>query len=100
MRKKSARKKRRVYERTTRLPERERRKDPLRICVQNAMELYFNDLDGHSPCDLYQLVISEVEEPLLSVVLQHTDGNITKAAELLGINRGTLRKKLAKYGLN
>ncbi|MCI0401260.1 MAG: DNA-binding transcriptional regulator Fis [Gammaproteobacteria bacterium] len=97
---KGAKKKRRVYEKTTKLPERERRKAPLRTCVQNAMELYFDDLDGHSACDIYELVISQVEEPLLRVVLHYSGGNITKAAELLGINRGTLRKKLARYGLN
>jgi len=68
-------------------------------CVQEAMETYFSNLDGHGTNDLYQMVISEVEQPLLRVVLKHTRGNQTRAAEILGINRGTLRKKLKMYDL-
>ncbi len=68
-------------------------------CVQDAMETYFSNLDGHGTNDLYQMVISEVEQPLLRVVLKHTRGNQTRAAEILGINRGTLRKKLKMYDL-
>jgi len=68
-------------------------------CVQDAMETYFANLDGHGTNDLYQMVVSEVEQPLLRVVLKHTRGNQTRAAEILGINRGTLRKKLKMYDL-
>jgi len=68
-------------------------------CVQDSMETYFANLDGHGTNDLYQMVISEVEQPLLRVVLKHTRGNQTRAAEILGINRGTLRKKLKMYDL-
>jgi len=68
-------------------------------CVQEAMETYFSNLDGHGTNDLYQMVVSEVEQPLLRVVLKHTRGNQTRAAEILGINRGTLRKKLKMYDL-
>ena len=68
-------------------------------CVQEAMETYFANLDGHGTNDLYQMVVSEVEQPLLRVVLKHTRGNQTRAAEILGINRGTLRKKLKMYDL-
>ena len=49
--------------------------------------------------DLYQLVIGEVEKPLFKAVLRYTNGNQSEAAEILGINRGTLRKKLKQYGL-
>lgn len=68
-------------------------------CVQEAMETYFANLDGQGTNELYKMVISEVEQPLLRVVLKHTRGNQTRAAEILGINRGTLRKKLKMYDL-
>jgi len=68
--------------------------------VKVAMEKYFADLDGHQPSDLYELVISQVEKPLFEVVMQHTRGNMRRASELLGLNRGTLRNRLIKYGLD
>ncbi len=72
---------------------------PLRYCVQESLSGYFRDLNGHPPGDLYDMVIREVELPLLAAVMNHTRGNQSKAAALLGINRGTLRKKLAEYEL-
>lgn len=78
----------------------ERRKRPLSSAVQTALERYFDDLDGHPPGDLYGMVIGEVERPLLAMTLQYTRGNQTQAAELLGINRSTLRKKLQQYGMD
>ncbi len=72
----------------------------LRDCVRSVLTNYFNDLEGHSVDDLYQLVLAEVEAPLLQSVLDHTSGNQSKAAHMLGINRGTLRKKLKQYNLN
>jgi len=72
----------------------------LRDCVRSVLTNYFNDLEGHSVDDLYQLVLAEVEAPLLQSVLDHTKGNQSKAAHMLGINRGTLRKKLKQYNLN
>jgi len=78
----------------------ERRKKPLSTCVSTAIELYFKDLDGHKAKDLYQMVISEVEQPLLAAVMQYARGNQSRAAEILGLNRSTLRKKLEKYDLN
>ncbi len=72
---------------------------PLRTCVEQALENYFSQLEGTLPCNLYELVLAEVELPLLDVVLQQTRGNQTKAALLLGISRGTLRKKLKQYDL-
>lgn len=68
-------------------------------CVQESMETYFANLDGQGTNELYKMVISEVEQPLLRVVLKYTRGNQTRAAEILGINRGTLRKKLKMYDL-
>jgi Fis family transcriptional regulator len=68
-------------------------------CVENALDIYFEDMDGHDPGNLYELVLSQTEIPMLEVVLKHARGNITKSAEMLGINRATLRKKLKKYDL-
>ncbi|MFB9867823.1 DNA-binding transcriptional regulator Fis [Vreelandella sulfidaeris] len=72
---------------------------PLREAVETAMRRYFEHLDGSQASDLYAMVLAEVEAPLLSCVLEHTDGNQTRAADVLGLNRGTLRKKLKQYGL-
>jgi len=72
---------------------------PLRECVRMALDAYLVQLDGDDPSDLYRLVLKEVEAPMLEAVLAHTGGNQTRAAEVLGINRGTLRKKLRLYGL-
>lgn len=72
---------------------------PLREAVEVSLSRYFDHLDGSSVTDLYAMVIAEVESPLLSSVLEHTQGNQTRAAEMLGLNRGTLRKKLKHYGL-
>ncbi len=73
---------------------------PLRKCVQDALTDYFQHMDGHNVSDLYQMVISEVEPPLLEIVMRETGGNQSKAAIMLGISRSTLRKKLAIYGLD
>jgi Fis family transcriptional regulator len=78
----------------------ERRKQPIRQAVGLSLKAYLCELDGHDPSNLYDFVLCEVERPLLEIVLEHTDGNVTKAADILGLNRGTLRKKLKKYGLN
>jgi Fis family transcriptional regulator, factor for inversion stimulation protein len=60
---------------------------------------YFASLGGHQPARLYDLVLREVEEPLFRTVLNYSSGNQTRAAEVLGINRATLRKKLREFGL-
>lgn len=72
----------------------------LRECVQKAMNNYFSQLDGQDTNGVYQLVLAEVEEPLLEAVMKYTRGNQSKAAIILGINRGTLRTKLKKYGVS
>ncbi|OUS11670.1 Fis family transcriptional regulator [Gammaproteobacteria bacterium 53_120_T64] len=71
----------------------------LRHCVERAMEEYFSHLDGQTCTDLYQLVLQEVEDPLLTAVMKYTRNNQSKASEMLGLNRGTLRKKLKLYDL-
>ena len=71
----------------------------LNQCVSNALKTYFEQLDGHPPANLYEMLMTEVEVPLLQAALAHTEGNQSRAAEILGINRGTLRKKLKQYGL-
>ncbi|HEX7079920.1 MAG TPA: DNA-binding transcriptional regulator Fis [Gammaproteobacteria bacterium] len=72
---------------------------PLSALTDEALKSYFASLNGHKPGDLYQLVIGEVEKPLFKAVLNYTKGNQSRAAEILGINRGTLRKKLKSYEL-
>ncbi|MFT7492288.1 MAG: Fis family transcriptional regulator [Pseudohongiellaceae bacterium] len=71
----------------------------LRSSVEATMENYFRHLDGQSVTDVYDMVLQEVEAPLLEIVMKNTRQNQTKAAELLGLNRGTLRKKLKRYSL-
>ena len=73
--------------------------EPLRVCVKESVENYLHHLDGHGVSDLFDLVIAEVEAPLLESVLAHTRGNQSRAAAMLGINRATLRKKLKRYDL-
>lgn len=73
---------------------------PLRECVKQALENYFTHLEGHTPADLYDLVLEEIEIPLLEAVMLYVRGNQCKAAILLGISRGTLRKLLQKYNLS
>jgi Fis family transcriptional regulator len=75
------------------------RNRPLRDSTEEALQKYFGDLNGHRPGDLYELVLGEVEEPLFKTVLDYTKGNQSVAAEILGINRATLRKKLRHYQL-
>jgi Fis family transcriptional regulator len=76
------------------------RNEPLSDCVREALENYFAHMEGHSPAELYQLVMSEVERPLFACVMEHMGGNQTRAANVLGISRSTLRKKLAQYQID
>ncbi len=71
----------------------------LRGCVEQAMDNYFKNLDGQSVSDVYEMVMAEVEAPMLEIVLKYTRHNQTRASQVLGLNRGTLRKKLKQYGL-
>ena len=72
---------------------------PLRDSVKTAVEKYFTHLDGHDITDLYEVVLTEVEEPLLQTLMRITGGNQSLAAKILGLSRGTLRKKLEQYDL-
>ena len=72
---------------------------PLRSLTEQALGSYFASLNGHAPGRLYDLVMREVEEPLFRAVLDFSAGNQSRAADILGINRGTLRKKLRVYGI-
>lgn len=71
----------------------------LRSSVEDAMNNYFTHLDGESVTNLYQMVLAEVEAPLLEAVMRYTKDNQSQASEILGLNRGTLRKKLKTYDM-
>jgi Fis family transcriptional regulator len=68
-------------------------------CVTQSLEKYFRDLDGEKPSNVYAIVMKSVERPMLIRILEEACGNQTRAAEILGINRNTLRKKLIEYQL-
>ena len=72
---------------------------PLRDSAEEAFSEYFDSLNGHAPVEFYQTVMEEVEQPLFRAVMSYTRGNQSRAADILGINRGTLRKKLKTYGM-
>ncbi len=69
-------------------------------CVRDSLEVYFKDLGGVEPAAMYDMILNVVEKPLLDVVMKHADGNQSRAAEWLGINRNTLRRKLLQHKLN
>ena len=69
-------------------------------CLRRSLNRYFKDLDGETPSEIYGMVVSAVEKPLLAYILDRAEGNQTRAADMLGINRNTLRKKLREYGLS
>ena len=68
-------------------------------CVRDSLEQYFKDLRGVEPHSLHDMIIAAVEKPLLDVVMKRADGNQSKAAEWLGLNRNTLRRKLLDHKL-
>ena len=68
-------------------------------CVRDSLDKYFRDLGGAVPHNIYDMVISAVEKPMLELVLEQAGGNQSQAADYLGINRNTLRKKLQQHGL-
>lgn len=72
---------------------------PLRKLVEQSIKNCFLQLNGNKINNLYQLTLAELEKPLLDIVMQHTHGNQSKAALVMGVNRSTLRKKLKKYGM-
>jgi len=68
--------------------------------VKHSIRRYLYELDGTQPSNMYSLVLKQIERPLFEAILEHTKGNQSRAAEVLGLNRGTLRKKLQSYGLH
>ena len=69
-------------------------------CMRRSLNRYFKDLDGEAPSEIYNMVVSAVEKPLLVYILDRAEGNQTRAADMLGINRNTLRKKMREHGLS
>ena len=72
---------------------------PLHDCVRDSLALYFQDLDGTEPAGLHEMLVKAVEKPLLEVVMQQSNNNQSRAAQWLGLNRNTLRKKLVEHKL-
>jgi len=68
-------------------------------CIRDSLNAYFQDMDGVEPHGMYDMLLSAVERPLLEVVMQRADQNQSRAAEWLGLNRNTLRKKLIEHKL-
>ena len=75
------------------------KKNELALCVTHALDRYFADLDGETPAAIYDMVIRQVERPLLESIMARVGGNQTSAATMLGITRNTLRRKLLDHGL-
>ena len=67
--------------------------------IRSSIEVYFKDLRGNPPADLHDLLVGIIEKPLLEVTLLHARGNQSKASKWLGLNRNTLRKKMARHGM-
>ena len=74
-------------------------KKQIEECVRNSMEGYFKDLRGAEPDGMYDMLVRVVEKPLLDVVMARAEGNQSRAAQWLGLNRNTLRKKLLEHKL-
>ncbi len=71
----------------------------LAACVRQTLTRYFSDLNGEKPAAIYDMVLASIERPMLEVVLEQSGGNQTLAADMLGINRNTLRRKLTEHNL-
>ena len=74
-------------------------KKSIDACVRESLEQYFRDLNGANPHSMHELLVRTVEKPLLEVVMKHADDNQSRAAEWLGLNRNTLRRKLQDHKL-
>jgi Fis family transcriptional regulator len=71
----------------------------IRRSVEKSLDEYFQRLDGEQPSGIYDMVITNVERSLLAIIMHRASGNQTQAADMLGMNRNTLRSKLSKYGI-
>ena len=76
------------------------RENELSSTVRKVMRQYFKDLDGEKCSGIYDMVVQAVEKPMLEVVMNQAQGNQTRAAQLLGLNRNTLRKKLKQHDID
>lgn len=74
-------------------------KKNIQECIKDNLEGYFQDLRGAEPHAVYDMVVNAVERPMLEVVMLRAEGNQSKAADWLGINRNTLRRKLSEHAL-
>lgn len=88
-----------ILEKETNAFELTQKNQPLHDSVRQSLENYLDHLKGQSPNNLYELILSEVEAPLMEAVMGYTKNNQSRAAIVLGLSRGTLRKKLKTYGL-
>lgn len=70
------------------------RNNELADAVKRSLDRYFKDMDGEQPTLIYDMVIRNIEKPMIETVLGRAEGNLTLAAAMLGINRNTLRKKM------
>ncbi len=74
--------------------------DDIGECIRRHLNRYFRDLDGETPHAIYDMVIASVEKPMLEVVMQQAGRNQTVAAEMLGLSRSTLRRKLTEHNIS
>ena len=88
-----------LLEESYRLSHSNRKKSDLKMDEAEAVRKELEELEGQLGSEVYQMVLAEVEAPLLEEIMQYTRNNQTKASQMLGLNRGTLRKKLKLYGL-
>jgi Fis family transcriptional regulator, factor for inversion stimulation protein len=70
------------------------RSNELADCVKRQLERYFKDMDGEKPTSIYEMVLKNIEKPMIETVLGKASGNQSLAAEMLGVTRNTLRKKM------
>jgi Fis family transcriptional regulator len=76
------------------------KKTDFKASVESCLQRYFHNLNGEKAAGLYKMVIEETESALIEAVLEYAESNQSKAADYLGITRGTLRKKIKQYGLD
>ena len=88
-----------MLERETSSFELTQKNQPLHDSVRQSLENYLLQLKGELPSNLYELILAEVEAPLMEAVMEYTKNNQSRAAIVLGLSRGTLRKKLKQYGM-
>ncbi len=88
-----------ILEKTQSSFELAQKNQPLHDSVRQSLENYLQQLKGQMPSNLYDLILAEVEVPLLECVMEYTKNNQSRAAIILGLSRGTLRKKLKQYGM-